>query len=278
MKDDEPPTRSPPRAVLKFGGEVVADHEALGAVLREVDTLVREGWRFVLVHGGGPQSNAQAASLGLPVRKVAGRRVTDAATLRVAKQVLAGELNADVVAAARVNGVPAVGLAGVSLLTATRRPVERVGELSVDYGFVGAVESVDVELLEALWELGRVPVIAPLGLDRAGQAYNINADTVASEIAAALGVAHLFLMTSAGGVRADVNDPDSRIETLTPSQARDAIDQGIIAGGMIPKVADALEKLGRGVGVVHILGAASLRTAAQAPGRVGTALISEDRS
>lgn len=272
MNDDEPPNPTPPRAVLKFGGEVVADTAALARVLDEVRALTAEGWKFVIVHGGGPQSTAQASALGLEVRKVAGRRVTDPATLEVAKQILAGTVNVDVVAAAKARGVRAVGIAGVSLLTATRRPDEVVNGQPVDWGFVGEVSQVDTELLEGLWALGRVPVLAPLGADVDGQAYNINADTVASSLAAAVRADHLFLMTAAGGVLADLDEPESRIPTLTPGEARAAIAGGVIAGGMIPKVADALDPLERGVGVVHILGANSLRAAADAPGSVGTAI------
>ncbi len=275
MKDDEPPNRTPPRAVLKFGGEVVANSAALQHVLDEVRTLAAEGWRFVIVHGGGPQSNAHAATLGLEVRKVAGRRVTDGPTLEVAKQILAGAVNVDVVTAARSRDVAAVGLAGVSLLRATRRPREVVGGVAVDYGFVGEVETVDTALIEALWSQDRVPVVAPLGVDGHGQAYNINADTVASAIAAALDADHLFLMTAAGGVLRDVDDPASRIATLTPVEARAAIDDGVIVGGMIPKVADALERIEHGIGVVHILGPRSLRAAALRPGTVGTAIRGE---
>ena len=275
MNDDEPPNPSPPRAVLKFGGEVVADTVALAGVLDEVRALVADGWSFVIVHGGGPQSNAQAAALGLAVRKMAGRRVTDGATLEVAKQILAGVVNVDVVAAARSRGVRAVGIAGVSLLTATRRCAEVVDGQSVDWGFVGEVSEIDTELLEVLWAAGRVPVLGPLGADADGQTYNINADTVAAAIAAALRADHLFLMTAAGGVLEHIEDPTSRIPTLTPTEARDAIASGVILGGMIPKVADVLDQLEHGIGVAHILGATSLRAAARSPGSVGTAIVPE---
>ncbi len=275
MNDDEPPNPHPPRAVLKFGGEVVADAAALARVLGEVRALVAEGWSFVIVHGGGPQSNTQAAALGLEVRKVGGRRVTDEPTLEVAKQILAGAVNVDVVAAARAQRLRAVGIAGVSVLTATRRPAEVVEGTPVDWGFVGEVSAIDTELLESLWAGGRVPVLAPLGADADGQVYNINADTVASALAAELRADHLFLMTAAGGVLRDIEEPDSRIPTLSPREARDAIASGVIVGGMIPKVADALEQLEHGIGVVHILGTSSLRAAAAAPGSVGTAIIAE---
>lgn len=275
MNDDKPPTTGTPRAVLKFGGEVVADAAGLHTVLTEVSELVRRGWSIAIVHGGGPQSDAQHERLGIDMRKVAGRRVTTPQTLEVAKQILAGVVNVDVVAAGRAVGLRCVGLCGASLIEATRRPPEVIDGSHIDYGLVGEVARVDTALIETLWEAGRIPVIAPLGLDDQAQAYNINADTVAAGIAASLDAQHLFLMTSAGGVLADVDDPRSRIPTLSPTQARVAIADGTIVGGMIPKVADALDQFDHGMGVVHILGVGSLAQAARDPGSVGTAIFAE---
>ncbi len=277
--DEPPPNRNTFSAVLKFGGEVVADRDALLGVLKEVAELVDRGWRFVIVHGGGPQTGAQQAREGLTPRKVAGRRVTDAPTLEVAKQVLAGSVNVDVVAAGVLAELRCVGVCGASILQASRRPPETIDGVAVDYGYVGEVQAVDTAVFEALWSRGRTPVVAPLGMGHhgaaRGQVFNINADTVAAAVAAAIEADHLFLMTTAGGVLRDVRDPSSTIATLTAAQARAAIDDGTIVGGMIPKVADALELLDQGIGVVHILGPRSLRAAAQTPGAVGTALVAE---
>ena len=273
-------------AVLKFGGEVVADAAALAGVLADVATLVAAGWCFVLCHGGGPQANALQERLGLVPRKVAGRRVTDAATLQVMKYVLAGELSVDVVAAGAAAGLRAVGVSGVSagLVTAQRRPplvVAGAGPDPIDFGLVGDVVEIRGELLTHLWAGGYTPVVNSLGIDLGparGEVYNINADTVASAIAAALKVDHLFLMTGVPGVLRDKDDPRTRIPRLSADAARAAIADGTIVGGMIPKVEEALANIALGIGAVHILGArAGVRQAeADEPGAAGTVLLERD--
>jgi acetylglutamate kinase len=275
-----------PTAMIKLGGEVVADRPALAAMMADVRTLVTAGWRVVVCHGGGPQANALQERLGVPTVKVGGRRVTDEATLQIVKQVLAGEVSVDLVAAAVAAGVPAVGLSGVScgVVTAHRRPPVKVsggGDAPVDFGLVGDVAEIRTGLVEHLWAGGYVPVLSTLGIDDgpagapAWQVYNINADTVASAVAAALRVDHLFLVTGIGGVLRDKDDPTTRIPVLRASEARQAIADGTVVGGMIPKLEEALEILHRGIGAVHILGpgAGALEQAAREPGRRGTALL-----
>lgn len=279
-------------ALLKFGGDVVAEPGALSAVLADVARLHGAGWRFVLCHGGGPQANALQERLGLTPRKVGGRRVTDAATLQVVKCVLAGEVSVDVVAAVQAAGLRGVGLTAHSggVVQARRWPPQDVaGEPEpVDYGFVGQVERVDPTLLQHLWSGGFVPVLNPIGGEPGGQGppcevFNINADTIAVEVAAALAVDHLFLMTGVPGVLRDRHDPDSRIPRLDVSGARRAIAEGVIAGGMIPKVQDVLPHLERsdsGIGAVHILGAGAgvLEAEARGPGSRGTVLVPDAAS
>lgn len=273
--------------VLKFGGDVVAQPAALAAVLRDVAALLRAGDRFVLCHGGGPQTGALSARLALDVVKVGGRRVTDAPTLQVVKQVLAGEVSVDVVAAAVAAGIAAVGISGVSdgLVTAHRRPPKVVsggGPDPVDFGFVGELDEIRVGLLQHLWAGGYCPVLNTLGLDGTTApgastrvVYNINADTVASAVAAAVRADHLLLITGIGGVRSDRDDPATRIPALTVAQARAKIADGTIAGGMIPKIEEALDNLAAGIGAVHILppGAGVIQAAVRTPGSVGTVLL-----
>ncbi|WAS97599.1 acetylglutamate kinase [Nannocystis punicea] len=273
-------------AVLKFGGEVIADAPALAAVLADVARLTAAGWKFAICHGGGPQANALQERLGLQPLKVGGRRVTDEATLQVMKYVLAGELSVDVVAAALAAGLGgALGISGVSagLVSARRRPPTRVsggGEELVDFGLVGDVVEIRTALIEHLWAGGYTPVINTLGvgLETAGFAYpvyNINADTVSSAIAGALKVDHLFLMTGVPGVLRDKDDPSTRIARLSAAEARGAIEMKVIVGGMIPKVEEALANLALGIGAVHILGATAgaLQAEAAGPGSVGTVLV-----
>ncbi len=272
-----------PTAMLKLGGEVVADAPALAAVLADVRALSESGWRFVVCHGGGPQAGALQERLGVPTVKVGGRRVTDAATLQIMKQVLAGEVSVDLVAAAVAAGLAAVGVSGVScgVVTAHRRPPMKVsgsGDAPVDFGFVGDIDEIRAELLQHLWAGGYVPVLNSLGIDGSTrQVYNINADTVASAVAAALAVDHLFLVTGIGGVMRDKDDPTTRIPVLHASEARKAIADGTIVGGMIPKIEEALDNLRHGIGAVHIIGpsAGGLEQAAREPGRRGTALLAD---
>lgn len=276
-------------AVLKFGGDVVAETAKLVAVAGEIADLTKAGWRFLLCHGGNPQANSLTERLRLEKKQVAGRRITDAATLQVMKQVLAGECNVDVVASAAAKGLAAVGVSGVSAgtVTAVRRPPKvfsGAGPDPIDFGFVGEITRIQPKLIQHLWQGGFTPVLNTLGLsarpetpDGACQVYNINADTVASAIAAALKADHLFLMTGVPGVLRDRSDPSTRIGRLTESEARQAIEDGVIAGGMIPKIEEALKNLALGVGAVHILGAqaGSLQAEAQEPGSRGTVLTAD---
>jgi acetylglutamate kinase len=252
----------------------------------EVAALLARGLRFVLCHGGNPQANALTEGLGLPRTQIGGRRVTDAATLKVMKQVLAGECNVDVVAAAAAKGISAVGISAVSagLVEAVRRPprvISGCGPDPVDFGFVGDITAVHPALIEQLWAAGHTPVLNTLAIAAAGPAdepravFNVNADTVASAVAAALSADHLFLMTDVPGVLADRHDPASRIPRLTADEAQRAIASEVIVGGMIPKVEEALKWLADGVGAIHILGAdnGALTAEATMPGSRGTVLV-----
>ena len=274
-----------PRAVLKIGGDLVSDPDALAEVLRDVVVLLAKGWRFAICHGGGPQASDLQGRLGLPTRKVGGRRITDAATLRVMKQVLAGEVNVDLVASALAAGIDAIGISGVSggLVQARRRPpivVSGGGDTAIDFGYVGDVVGIRSGLIEHLWAGGLVPVINTLGVDTttfgaSAPVFNINADTVSAAIAAALGADHLFALTNVPGVLRDKDRPSTRIPRLTAKEAREAIAEGIIVGGMIPKIEEALYNLSRGIGAIHILGVGKgvLVDEAESPGSRGTVLV-----
>ncbi|MEO2240584.1 MAG: acetylglutamate kinase [Euryarchaeota archaeon] len=227
-----------PVEVIKVGGEV------LDRVDRLAEALPDEA---VIVHGGGPEISRTMEELGLEPRFVKGLRVTDGETLRVVIMVLAGHVNKRLVAGLRAHGVDAVGLSGVDggLLLAEKR-VERVDGEEVDLGYVGDVKGVNVDLLRALLRDGRVPVIAPLGVDERGTIYNVNADTAAGAIAAEAGADRLVLLTDVPGVLEDVDDPDSVIERLTPEEARRLRREGVIRGGMIPKVEAAVRAVESG--------------------------------
>lgn len=272
-----------PTLVVKIGGEVIGSGEA-AVLAADLRVLIDDGARVAIVHGGGPQATALQKQLGLETRQVAGRRVTDPATLDVMKMVLAGKLNVDLCAILAAASVPAVGLHGASglVVRAVRRP-PRVypgapgydGE-PVDMGLVGDVTGFNLALIELLWSGGYVPVIACLGADASGGVYNINADMVGNQLAAALGADRLFLVTSAPGVLRDIADPSSRLPRLTAAEARAAIAGGVVTGGMIPKLEEAMAVIDQGVGAIHILGKlgpGDLVRAVREPGSVGTTLV-----
>jgi len=261
--------------VIKIGGEVVGSGEAV-VLASDLRTLIDGGERVAIVHGGGPQATELSKQLGLATHQVAGRRVTDAATLDVMKMIIAGKLNVDLCAILNAAGVRAVGIHNA--VRAVRRPpsVFSGSPELVDLGLVGDVTGFDITLLDLLWSAGYTPVLACLGGDHAGNVFNINADTVANQLAATLQVERLFLITSAPGVLRDIANPTSRIAQLTRAEARAAIADGTVSGGMIPKLEEAIKVIDRGVGAIHILGKLAptrLVRAVHEPGSVGTTLV-----
>jgi acetylglutamate kinase len=266
--------------LVKLGGELLsADKRAeLEAIAADVQELSLAGHRLILVHGGGPQLTALMRKMGAEPRIVGGRRVTDDLALEALEMVVGGKLNIELVSALRAAGISAVGLTGVSagLILCEKRPPARVGDELVDFGHVGDVVAVDTALLDLLLGAGHVPVIACVAADARGRPYNINADTVANRIAEQMRVDRLLLITGAPGVLRDVRDPKSRIDRLSIAEGRKAIADGVVQGGMIPKLEESFESLKRGVEQIHILGSlgpGDLLRAVEEPGSVGTALI-----
>jgi len=273
-----------PDIVIKLGGDVLQG-ESLAAVASDVAAVAAANAgnrRVVLVHGGGPQATALSERLGLAPRIVGGRRVTDAATLDVMKMVVAGQLDVDLVVALRAAGARAVGLSGTSGVVRARRRPPRVvaggGPDPVDFGLVGDVVGFDLALLGMLAGAGYLPVVACLGLEEdgppPGQALNINADVVASQLAAVVRARALVAVTRVGGVRRDKDDPSTRIPRLTVAEARAAIADGTVKGGMIPKLEEAFAPLGAGVAAVHIVAPGEVAAALEAPGARGTLIVS----
>lgn len=271
------------RVVIKLGGELLGPARAdeLSAIVGDVRALVEAGERVVLVHGGGPQTSKLQRALGQEPKMVGGRRVTDDAALDAMIMVVAGRMNVALVSALRGAGLSAVGLNGVSahLVQCHKRPAKVVsggGPDPVDFGHVGDVSGVNQAFLDLLLGAGHTPAIACLGSDETGRPFNINADTVANGVAIALKADRLLLLTSTPGVLRDVEDPGSRIQTLTVAEGQAAIEDGTVQGGMIPKLEESFEALGQGVGQIHILGhlgQGDLHRALETPGSVGTALL-----
>jgi acetylglutamate kinase len=277
LQDDKTSARA---IVVKIGGEVVGSGEA-AVLAADLRVLIDGGARVAIVHGGGPQATELQKRLGLETRQVAGRRVTDAATLDVMKMVVAGKLNVDLCATLLAAGLSPVGLHGASgqVVKAIRRTPKvysGAGPDPIDLGLVGDVTGFNLALLELLWSGGHVPVLACLGADAEGGVYNINADLVGNQLAAAIAAERLFLVTSTPGVLRDVKDPSSRLTRITCAEARTAIADGVVTGGMIAKLEEAMAVVDQGVGAIHILGklaAGDLVRAVREPGSVGTTLV-----
>ena len=268
--------------VVKVGGELASDATLLAiSVGAAVRAFLDAGIRVAVVHGAGPQASELSQRLGLKTRLVGGRRVTDAATLEVMKMTLAGQVSVDVAAAFRMAGVPAVCTTGVSagLLNTVRRPPKPVtgaGPEPVDMGLVGDVVGIRTELFERLASAGLVLVLGSLGGDGQGNVFNINADTVATRLAAELKAAKLFLVSNVPGVLRDKDDPSTRMPRLTRAEAVQAIAMGSIVGGMIPKVEESLAMLEQGIEAIHIVGvepASALLEEARQAGSRGTAFV-----
>jgi acetylglutamate kinase len=233
--------------VVKYGGNAMVDPELSRAVAADVVLLRAVGLRPVVVHGGGPQISALMARLGKEPEFRDGLRVTDAETVDIARMVLVGKVNRDIVAAINVHGPLAVGLSGEDaglILAGARNP---------DLGYVGDVAAVNPAILDRLLAEDLVPVVSTIGSDPTGQAYNINADTVAGALAEALGAEKAVFLTDVAGLLTDVDDPASLVSHVTAAELTAMIDDGRLTGGMIPKVAAAVHAVDHGVGSAHLL-------------------------
>jgi acetylglutamate kinase len=233
--------------VVKYGGNAMVDPDLGRNVADDVVLLRAVGLRPVVVHGGGPQISALMARLGKEPEFRDGLRVTDAETVDIARMVLVGKVNRDIVAAINVHGPLAVGLSGEDaglILAGARNP---------ELGYVGDVMAVNPTILHRLLAEDLIPVVSTIGSDAAGQAYNINADTVAGALAEALGAEKAVFLTDVAGLLADVADPASLISAITAGELSAMIGDGRLSGGMIPKVAAALHAVEHGVGSAHLL-------------------------
>ena len=247
--------------VVKLGGQPLTDAEALNSLAFDLSILHQAGVRVVVVHGGGPQLSEMSDRLGLETKKIDGRRITDNNTLRLAKMVFAGEISTDIVAALRRHGVSGIGLSGVDgeLVDAERRaPVlpdnsETGEEELIDFDHVGDIRQVNPSVLNVLLDQGFVPVVASLGSDKAGSVLNINADTVAAEIAIAIGAEKLVVMSDVPGLLRDVGDRNSRIPDITVDAVRELKQTGSVSGGMLPKLESIIRTIESGTEQIHIL-------------------------
>ncbi|MEM6521765.1 MAG: acetylglutamate kinase, partial [Cyanobacteria bacterium P01_C01_bin.70] len=234
--------------VIKYGGAAMKDDILKASVVRDIVFMYCVGIRPVVVHGGGPEINTWLTKLNIEPQFKDGLRVTDAQTMDVVEMVLVGRVNKELVSLINQAGGAAVGLCGKdgNLITARSQG-------DADVGFVGEVTNIEPGLIKALVADGYIPVISSVASDPTGQAYNINADTVAGELAAALNAEKLVLLTDTRGILHNYKDPSTLIPKLDIKQARQLMEAGIVAGGMIPKVQCCVRSLAQGVGAAHIL-------------------------
>ncbi|MBW4519009.1 MAG: acetylglutamate kinase [Scytolyngbya sp. HA4215-MV1] len=234
--------------VVKYGGAAMKEAALKEKVIRDIVFMSCVGLRPVVVHGGGPEINTWLDKLGIEPQFKNGLRVTDAATMDVVEMVLVGRVNKEIVSLINQAGGSAVGLCGKDASLIKARPADQR-----DVGFVGEVSSVNTQILESLVKNGHIPVVSSVAADEMGQAYNINADTVAGELAAALGAEKMILLTDTSGILKDFKDLSTLIPKLDIQEARKLIESGIVSGGMIPKVNCCVRSLAQGVRAAHII-------------------------
>jgi acetylglutamate kinase len=254
--------------VVKLSGKVTEDHDRLISLCEELALIHQVGIRTCVIHGGGKQLTDLAEKMGVAQTIIEGRRVTDDDTLEMAKMIFAGKINTDILAALRHRGVEAVGLSGVdgNIVHAERRPPRQVVDQAtgvsaqVDFGHVGDVLEIDSRLLTVLLDHGYLPVVSSLGADAEGKVFNINADTIASEIAIQLQAEKLVLLSDVDGIFLRTGEPETKLSRLTASEAKALIDDGSATGGMIPKLQSIVDLLERGVKSAHIINGNSRNT------------------
>jgi acetylglutamate kinase len=247
--------------VVKLSGKATEDQSNLNSLAEELALLYQVGIRICVVHGGGKQLSELATRMGIAQTIIEGRRVTDDATLEMAKMVFAGKINTDILAALRNHSIEAVGLSGVdgNIVHAERRPPKEIlnketgAREQVDFGHVGDVVEINSRLLTVLLDHGYLPVISSLGADAEGTVFNINADTIAAEIAVRLQAEKLILLSDVDGIYLRPGEPDTKLSRLTVDEAQALIQNGAASGGMIPKLQSITDLIRRGLRNAHII-------------------------
>lgn len=240
--------------VIKYGGNAMINEEIKEQVIQDIVLMKYVGMNPVIVHGGGPAINSFLNKVGKKAEFKMGNRVTDSETMEVVEMVLAGKINKSIVTMINKHGGKAVGLSGTdsNLILAEKKYLEKDGE-KIDIGYVGKVKRVNPNMIRILEEEGYIPVISPIGVDRDGNTYNINADYVAGEIAGALNAYKFLLMTDVVGILKDIKDVGSLISSMNTKEANGYIEDGTIAGGMLPKIDACLTAIAKGAEKVHII-------------------------
>ncbi|MGZ4901400.1 MAG: acetylglutamate kinase [Halobacteriota archaeon] len=245
--------------VIKIGGHAMVDKRLMEGIIEDIVLLRYVGMQPVLVHGGGPEISEKMELMGKKPEFVSGLRITDEETLEIARMVLVGNINTRLVALIGKHGGKGVGLSGKDgrMITARKKAPQRVIyegiEREVDLGWVGETEVINPEIIMIMAGKGYIPVIAPIAVDSTCHSLNLNADTVAGDVAASLMARKLISMTDVNGIQRDLNDPHTVVECLTVADVEHEIERGGIHGGMIPKVRACVQALNAGVQQAHII-------------------------
>jgi len=247
--------------VIKLGGGILKDKKSLDNIAQDISLLYQIGIKVIVVHGGGYQATELSKKLGIIPKIIEGRRITDEKTLEVVKMVLAGKINHEILTVLKKYGVKCVGLSGIdgNIIKAKRRePVKHINEKTgkmdnLDFGYVGDITGINNELIMTLLEHEYMPVVSSLGDDGQGNILNINADTVASNIAISIKAFKLIIMTDVNGILSNPEDSTSTLYYVSREDILKLIKEGMIRGGMLPKINESLEAVENGVKRVHII-------------------------
>ena len=243
------------KILIKYGGHAMIDDEAKSSTARDTVLLKYVGMEPIIVHGGGPEISRSMEKLGKESKFIKGLRVTDEETMEIIEMVLAGKISSEIVSELIKHDTDAISLSGKDsrLIYAHKKPVSKIDDEIVDLGLVGEVDEINTEMLEMFLEYDVTPVISPIGMDENGNGLNLNADTAAGEIAGALKAEKLIILTDVRGVLRDPSDPSTLIQKIRISEVPGLIEEGIISGGMIPKIETCVKAIESGVKSCHII-------------------------
>ena len=243
------------KILIKYGGHAMVDEEAKSSIARDIVLLKYVGMKPLIVHGGGPEISRSMDKLGKESKFIKGLRVTDEETMEIIEMVLVGKVSTDIVSELIRHDGQAISLSGKdsSLIFAHKTDAKKIDEELVDLGLVGEVDCINTELLGMFLDNDYIPVISPVGIAKDGTSLNLNADTAAGEVASAIDSEKLIILTDVPGVLRDYSDPDSLIPKISVSEVPSLIEEGIISGGMIPKIETCVKAIENGVESCHII-------------------------
>ncbi|MBQ2831069.1 acetylglutamate kinase [Methanobrevibacter sp.] len=243
------------KILIKYGGHAMVDDEAKSSTARDTVLLKYVGMKPLIVHGGGPEISRSMDKLGKEPKFIKGLRVTDEETMEIIEMVLVGKISTEIVSELIKHDGEAISLSGKdsSLIFAHKKQASKIDEEIVDLGLVGEVDCINTDLLDMFIDNDYIPVISPVGIAEDGTSLNLNADTAAGEVAGAIGAEKLIILTDVPGVLRDPNDPESLIQKINVDEIPGLIEEGIISGGMIPKIETCVHAIENGVQSCHII-------------------------